>query len=103
MSDPIGIHDRAKQQLADRLAGELTERGSISQGVAHLTVPIDIWRSAARMSGRRLGRPVRTGVSLNSEVVWAALTDWPSSLAEQQVYDKALRRAVEAITMSEPD
>lgn len=103
MGNPTGIHDRAKQQLADRLAGELAERGSISQDVARLTVPIDIWRAAARMSGRHMGRPVRTGLSPHAEVVWAALTDWPSSLSERRTHDKAMRRAVEATAIPEPD
>jgi len=97
MSDQTGIHEKAKHQLADRLAGELAERGSITQDVARLTVPVAIWRSAARMSGRRLGRPIRTGLSPHSNVVWAALTDWPSSLSERRIHDQEMRRVVEAI------
>jgi hypothetical protein len=85
------------------LQGNSPERGSILQDVARLTVLIDIWRSVARMSGRRMGRPVRTGLSPQADVVWAALTDWPSSLSERRTHDKAMRRAVEATAILEPD
>jgi hypothetical protein len=66
-------------ELADRrlelLFEELTTQLRFNHGVKHGTDyvgDVELWRKAARIAGRRLGIPVRTGVSRDGTEVWAS-------------------------------
>jgi hypothetical protein len=57
-------------RLTDEIASQLAAN---SNSVTRLTASmnVDEWRRAARLAGRRLGIPVRTGVSRTGDKVWA--------------------------------
>jgi hypothetical protein len=79
--------------LVAQLRAELADAGTASAWISALSVPVEIWRKAARRAGRVLGRPTHTLV--HGDLVQAYLTDWPSTPDEQHKRDRALREAIE--------
>jgi hypothetical protein len=65
------LERRRLDRLADQIGTELQVRRSIVCSSEHVD-DIDRWRRAARTAGRRLGIPVRTGVSRDGTKVWAS-------------------------------
>ena len=65
------LADRRLEILVQELVNQLrTDRG-VKHGVDHVG-DVDLWRKAARIAGRRLGIPVRTGVSRDGTEAWAS-------------------------------
>ncbi len=69
----------AVDELADRrlelLVQELMTQFRFNRGVKHGTEhvgDVELWRKAARIAGKRLGIPVRTGLSSDGTEVWAS-------------------------------
>ncbi|MCU1428408.1 MAG: hypothetical protein JWL83_2408 [Actinomycetia bacterium] len=62
---------RRLEHLAADLKTELLIRRSLTMSVERVE-DVELWRSAARLAGRRLGIPVRTGVSRDGSTVWAS-------------------------------
>jgi hypothetical protein len=69
------VVDELERRRLERLVQQLTEQlrvhRSLTLGVDRVD-NVDLWRKAARMAGRRLGIPVRTGVSRDGAKVWAS-------------------------------
>jgi hypothetical protein len=69
MTDELA--DRRLEILVRELENQLrTDRG-VKHGVDYVA-DVDLWRKAARIAGRRLGIPVRTGISRDGTEVWAS-------------------------------
>ena len=67
----VALVDFRLRKLADVIAGELRAgQGSTIHSVDTLD-DVDLWRKAARLAGRTLGVPVRTGVAPDGSRVWA--------------------------------
>lgn len=77
--------------LVDELVTQLSRKGSARSGPNDDTAA---WRATARAAARHLDRPVET--IEHAGVAHAALRDWPANELEQQIHQKALRRAVNA-------
>lgn len=58
------------EHLAKHLEQQLRIHRSLTYGADHIE-DIDLWRRAARLAGRRMGIPVRTGVSRDGTKVLA--------------------------------
>jgi hypothetical protein len=72
VSDVIDeFRQRRRERLARDLEYVLRTRGSVNIGV-ETAGDVELWRSAARLAGRRLCMPIRTGVSRDGAVVWAS-------------------------------
>jgi hypothetical protein len=59
------------ERLVTKLAAELEARRSLTYSTEYVE-DVDLWRRAARVAGRRLGVPIRTGVSRDGTKVWAS-------------------------------
>jgi hypothetical protein len=67
--------DQLEQRRLERMVRDLMVDLKVHQTAVHGTDYIEdvkLWRKAARMAGRRLGIPVRTGVSRDGTKVWAS-------------------------------
>jgi hypothetical protein len=67
--------DELARRRFDRQVSKLQDQLKTLQTVVYGTdqiEDIDEWRKAARAAGRRLGIPVRTGVSRDGTKVWAS-------------------------------
>jgi hypothetical protein len=72
---PVMTTDELARRRFDRQVSELQDQLKTFQTVVYGTDQIDDideWRKAARAAGRRLGIPVRTGVSQDGTKVWAS-------------------------------
>jgi hypothetical protein len=65
------LERRRLEHLSQQLADELRIRRSITMSSACIE-DVELWRRAARLAGRRLGIPVRTGLSSDGTKVWAS-------------------------------
>ena len=75
------VTDELERRRLDRLVEQLTRQLRIHRSLTldvNYAEDVDLWRKAARLAGRRLGIPVRTGVSGDGTRVWAS--EGPSSL-----------------------
>ena len=73
--------DELERRRLDRLVEQLTRQLGIHRSLTldvNYVEDVDLWRKAARLAGRRLGIPVRTGVSRDGTRVSAS--EGPSSL-----------------------
>ena len=99
MGEIIGLGDRKVQSgLAITIRDALTAHGSVAQDLASLTVSVDEWRKVARAAGRELGRPVQTLIA--GDAVHAVLRDWPSGEREQDIHKRAMRAAMDAVSLN---
>ena len=98
MGEIIGIGDRQVQNaLAVAIRDTLTAHGSVAQDVASLTVPVDEWRKTARAVGREINRPVQTLIA--GDAVHAVLCDWPHDEHEQNIHQRKMRPAMDAVSL----
>jgi hypothetical protein len=65
------LERRRVEKLVPQLIHELKTHRSVTHGADQIA-DIDAWRKAARIAGRRLGIPVRTGLSRDGTKVWAS-------------------------------
>jgi hypothetical protein len=65
------LQRRRVEKLVPQLMDELQTHRSVTHG-ADQVADVDVWRKAARIAGRRLGIPVRTGVSRDGTKIWAS-------------------------------
>jgi len=65
------LQQRRFERLVEKLTYELETYRSLTYGTDHVG-DVEQWRKAARAAGRRLGIPVRTGVSRDGGKVWAS-------------------------------
>ena len=65
------LADRRHQAHVRELLQELKLGRTIVMDTAQVK-DVEAWRSAARTAGRRLGIPVRTGISRDGMKVWAS-------------------------------
>lgn len=65
------LDHRRRERLARELTRRLRKHRSITMSADSID-DIDLWRGAARVAGRRLGIPIRTGVSRDGQKVWAS-------------------------------
>jgi hypothetical protein len=79
LSSEVRVTVLTNDELADRrlelLVQELTSQLQVRSGVKHAAEHVgdaDLWRRAARIVGKRLGIPVRTGISADGTEVWAS-------------------------------
>lgn len=67
--------DEFTDRRLEILIQDLMKQLRVSRGVkqdSNLVGDVDSWRKAARIAGRRLRIPVRTGVSRDGTEVWAS-------------------------------
>jgi hypothetical protein len=57
--------------LVEELTWQLRDIKTVKHGVDYVG-HVELWRKAARIAGRRLGIPVRTGITRDGSEVWAA-------------------------------
>ncbi len=76
----------------------LRTRGCVSADPWELTVSIPEWRAFARTIARRLGRPVRTGLDPDRDLVWASIADWPRDDHERDITEAAKRHVVRTLS-----
>jgi hypothetical protein len=72
---PVMTADELARHRFDRQVSQLQDQLRTLKTVVYGTDQIDDideWRKAARAAGRRLGIPVRTGVSSDGTKVWAS-------------------------------
>jgi hypothetical protein len=69
MTDELA--DRRLEILVRELENQLRTDHGVKHGVDYVA-DVDLWRKAARIAGRRLGIPVRTGISHDGTEVWAS-------------------------------
>lgn len=62
---------RRRERLVTQLERDLRILRSLTYGTDDIE-DVDEWRTAARIAGRRLGVPIRTGVSRDGTKVWAS-------------------------------
>jgi hypothetical protein len=62
---------RRLEILVQELTIQLRDMRSVKHGTDYVG-DVDLWRKAARIAGRRLGIPVRTGVSHDGTEVWVS-------------------------------
>jgi hypothetical protein len=65
------LADRRLRLLVEELMVQLTDHRSVKHGTDYVE-DVELWRKAARIAGRRMGIPVRTGVSADGTEVWAS-------------------------------
>jgi hypothetical protein len=65
------LEQRRLERLVPQLEYELRTYRSVTHGADQIG-NVELWRKAARIAGRRLGIPVRTGVSPDGTKVWAS-------------------------------
>ena len=65
------LEQRQLERLVPQIEYELRTYRSVTHGADQID-DVDLWRKAARTAGRRLGIPVRTGVSSDGTKVWAS-------------------------------
>ncbi len=65
------LQRRRRERLIEQLQQELRVRRGLTLSTDSVE-DVREWRSAARAAGRRLGIPVRTGVSSDGSKVWAS-------------------------------
>jgi hypothetical protein len=71
MGSVSDLQRRRLERLVEQLKQELLVRRGLVLS-ADSVEDLDEWRRAARMAGRQLGIPIRTGVSRDGTKVWAS-------------------------------
>lgn len=95
--------DRARaRRVAAEVAPTLAERGSVDQPVDKLGVTVDTWRAGARLAGRDLGHPVRTGITADGSTVWAASLTWRPTAAQETDAARRLAEVTRAVLPKRP-
>lgn len=93
MGRVIDLERQRVETLALDLVPLLQERGSMWVATSEVD-NVERWRRAARRAGRLLGWHMRTGLTADGELVWAASEDFSMSEAEQRT---AMRRVMAAL------
>jgi hypothetical protein len=89
--------DQLTDELATTMADHLPVRGVVIAQVTDLD-NVDRWRAAARRAARRLGVPVRTGISLDGSTAWV-VDNSPRDEAED---DETMARMAELLDRLDP-
>ena len=96
MDDVAEILQPRIDRITKALVDWLPEHGMVLLPIDQLSVPVDVWRAAARRAGRIMGRPIRTKVDAYGGIsAWIA--DWPRDEHEHDLQRAEQRRLATAI------